>query len=380
MRGIFALKRLVNYVFRKKNKKKPKRYYEAIKIRESLNLPETEDRGNRKAQGDRPMNNLKGRLLAAYRKKYEENLHQYIGACKISEYLNLTKEEHGLNYWKTHGLLMELKRDGYLEQSFRSGFRLKKELVIVEEVEESLKEKMLKTFKHLKQVHVERKKSTQNLYCNRTNQVAVCIKTSKAYPNDPTKKYWYTLTHGEKPFLEQYKKSYVFLGCLDNCNTAYLIPFHDYKEYFLKCSTTQTGWHININHKLYWFPSKAEEIDLSQFKVQLLSDENIEGLGSESNISGATEITAPWYKDETKEQSKTGGKLEVDLIRELEEKHKKLFSIKENTERLKKDMVGLCKETERLKQDMRDLSKDVSDLYCDYIEVIHKQKKNREAS
>ncbi|MDE0118570.1 MAG: hypothetical protein OXM55_00995 [Bdellovibrionales bacterium] len=30
--------------------------------------------------------------------------------------------------------------------------------------------------------------------------------------------------------------------------------------------------------------------------------------------------------------------------------------------------------TERLKKDMRDLSKDISDLYHDYIEVIHKQK------
>ncbi|MDE0517934.1 MAG: hypothetical protein OXH36_00035 [Bdellovibrionales bacterium] len=71
-------------------------------------------------------NNLKSRLLNAYRKKYEENPHKYIGACKISKYLNLSEKEHGEKYWITHGLLLELKGEGYLEQLFRHGFRLKK--------------------------------------------------------------------------------------------------------------------------------------------------------------------------------------------------------------------------------------------------------------
>ena len=132
--------------------------------------------------------------------------------------------------------------------------------------EENLKKKILKTFEKLKQVHLKRKKQTRNLYFDSINQAVVCIKTSKAYALSFTQKYWYTLTHREKSFLENYKNSYVFLGCLDNSNTAYLIPFHKYKKCFLNCDTTQTGWHIRINHKLYWYFSEEENINLSKFE------------------------------------------------------------------------------------------------------------------
>ena len=195
--------------------------------------------------------------------------------------------------------------------------------------EESLKEKMLKTFRHLKQVHVGREKSKRNLYFNNIHQVAVCIKTSKVHLDNPIQKYWYTLNFGEKSFLEKYKNSYLFLGCLDNSNTAYLIPFHSYKRCF---DTAETRWHININHQLYWRCSKGEDINLSQFKVPLLLSEE------------------------------TGCNRETDLLKALEKKHKKLFDI--------------MKKTERLKTDIRDLSEYVEELYIEYLDLINKHKKS----
>ncbi len=209
--------------------------------------------------------------------------------------------------------------------------------------EESLKEKILETFRHLKQVHVGREKSKRNLYFNNIHQVAVCIKTSKVHLDNPTQKYWYTVTSGEKSFLEKYKNSYLFLGCLDNSNTAYLIPFHSYKRCF---DTAETRWHININHQLYWRCSKGEDINLSQFKVPLLLSEE------------------------------TGCNREIDLLKALEKKHKKLFSITKKTERLKTEMVDLCKEAERLKTDIRDLFEYVTELYIEYLDLINKHKKN----
>jgi len=74
---------------------------------------------------------------------------------------------------------------------------------------------------------------------------------------------------GGKSFLDRYKKSYVFLGCLDNYKTAYLIGFPENKKYFLNCDTTQTGWHIRINHRLYWYFPKEPDINLSKFEQSL---------------------------------------------------------------------------------------------------------------
>ena len=51
---------------------------------------------------------------------------EYKGACKASHILNLIEEEHGHNYWKTHGFLLELTENGHLEQKRGSGFRYKR--------------------------------------------------------------------------------------------------------------------------------------------------------------------------------------------------------------------------------------------------------------
>ena len=135
--------------------------------------------------------------------------------------------------------------------------------------EEKLKKKMLKTFEYLKKAHLTKQKRTQNLYFDSINQTALCIKTSKSYTHQFAQKYWYTLTPPDKIFLEGAKKSYVFLGCLDNSNTAYLIPFHKYKKNFLNCNITRTGWHVRINHELHWCFSKEPDISLSQFAQPL---------------------------------------------------------------------------------------------------------------
>ena len=73
------------------------------------------------------MNELKSRLLNGYKKLYKKNPEEYNGAMRISIYLKLSKKEHGDKYWKAHGLLLELKKDGFLEQKFNHGFRFKKQ-------------------------------------------------------------------------------------------------------------------------------------------------------------------------------------------------------------------------------------------------------------
>ena len=72
------------------------------------------------------MNDLKKRLLNAYKEIHKKTPKEYNGAMKISIYLKLSKKEHGSRYWKTHKHLLELKKDGYLEQKFGYGFRFRK--------------------------------------------------------------------------------------------------------------------------------------------------------------------------------------------------------------------------------------------------------------
>ena len=69
------------------------------------------------------MNDLKKRLLEHYKQLYKEKPYKYKGACKVSRDLNLSKEEHGYNYWNVHSLLQDLQRDGDLEQKEGFGFR-----------------------------------------------------------------------------------------------------------------------------------------------------------------------------------------------------------------------------------------------------------------
>ena len=74
----------------------------------------------------RDKHTLKSRLLKEYKILYKKDPTEFYGACKISKRLNLSEKEHGAKYWKTHGLLLELKKDGFLEQSPNGkGFRYK---------------------------------------------------------------------------------------------------------------------------------------------------------------------------------------------------------------------------------------------------------------
>ena len=112
----------------------------------------------------------------------------------------------------------------------------------------------------------------KSLWFDDSGKTKICIITSKSYPSSFVQKYWFTLTESEKDFLDDSQTGYVFLGFLDNNQSAYLIPFFDYKKYFLNCDTTETGWHIRINHDLKWYFSKNESqiIDLLKFQISLI--------------------------------------------------------------------------------------------------------------
>ena len=131
-----------------------------------------------------------------------------------------------------------------------------------------LKQRMLKTFEKLENIKLNRKSSS--LWFDDINKVRVCIMTSQPYPQ--TSRYWFTLTDTRKSFLDEAQKTYVFLGFLDDKQSAYLIPYTDYKEHFLSCNITDTGKHITINHKLEWyFPqNNSPRINLLQFKKALI--------------------------------------------------------------------------------------------------------------
>ena len=130
-----------------------------------------------------------------------------------------------------------------------------------------LKKKMVETFEHLKGIKLERK--SQNLWFY-SNEMKLCVMTSKTHLFSGRQKYWYTLTYSAQEFLDPAKTGYVFLGCLDNNKTAYLIPFVKYKKHFLDCDTTETGWHIRINHQLQWYFQNKQNINLLQFEKTLI--------------------------------------------------------------------------------------------------------------
>ncbi len=138
-----------------------------------------------------------------------------------------------------------------------------------------LKQKIAKTFEKLKNIKLNKK--SDSLWFDDSDKVRLCIMTSRSYPSSHTQKYWFTLTESEKDFLDDSQKGYVFLGFLDNNQSAYLIPFFDYKECFLNCDITDTGWHIRINHQLKWYFSKNEyqDIDLLKFEVSLTVVEEV---------------------------------------------------------------------------------------------------------
>ncbi len=150
-----------------------------------------------------------------------------------------------------------------------------------------LKQKMVKTFEVFKDIKLN--KNSQKLWLDHSEKTRLCIMTSKShsssklYPPSSSLKYWFTLTKSAKDFLDNAQTGYVFLGFLDDNQSAYLIPFFDYKEYFLSCNTTETGWHIRINHKLKWCFSKNEyqNIDLLKFKIPLTV---VEAIDTELNL------------------------------------------------------------------------------------------------
>ena len=69
---------------------------------------------------------LKQRLLNAYKSLYKSDPSQFVGAMKIGSPLKLSKKEQGHNFYGVHKILKELERDGSLEQKTDSGFRYKK--------------------------------------------------------------------------------------------------------------------------------------------------------------------------------------------------------------------------------------------------------------
>ena len=252
-------------------------------------------------------------LLKAILEFFRTYQNELFTAKKITE---LFKLDRGHNYWYAHGLLKELEISGKLEQDHGRGFKylppsksaeisaeaikfddtrwkqevmdrlnklekavysasssfIKKKKINMNEsgkiqydLSEKIKEKMLKTFKCLKQTGLE--KSKQQSYFNKANQIALCIKISKLHSANDS--HWYTLTSTEKKFLESFKNSYVFLGFRDNEKIAYLIPFSEYREDFLSCNQSKAGWHIHINHKLQWCVSSMRKIELSLFEQSL---------------------------------------------------------------------------------------------------------------
>ena len=65
-------------------------------------------------------------LKRSYEELYEEDPDQYEGAVRISDRLQIPEEERGHNCYEIHGILLELKEEGFLEQDLNYGFRLSK--------------------------------------------------------------------------------------------------------------------------------------------------------------------------------------------------------------------------------------------------------------
>ena len=71
------------------------------------------------------MNDLKRRLLEAYKKMYKNDPEEYRGAVKISREIGLTEKEYGSHHGKAHNYLKQLVKEGFLEHKRGSGFRYK---------------------------------------------------------------------------------------------------------------------------------------------------------------------------------------------------------------------------------------------------------------
>ena len=75
---------------------------------------------------DKFLNKMREKIekILAFLKKHPE---KYFGAGAIDRELGF---DRGYNSWPTHGLLLELKKEGILEQKENSGFRIKREEIL----------------------------------------------------------------------------------------------------------------------------------------------------------------------------------------------------------------------------------------------------------
>ena len=211
------------------------------------------------------VSNLNKEVFQKYKDTSIQNLEQIIDGKCPDESMNCNKEG-----WKQE-IMDRLNKLEKAVCSDSPSFIKDKEIDMNKSdkikyyLSEKIKDQMLETFKHLKQTELTKEKQH---YFNKANQIALCIKISKLHPNN-SQQYWYTLTSAEKDFLEGFKNSYIFLGFRNNKKTAYLIPFYEYRNDFLICNQTKTGWHIHINHKLQWCVPSRQKIELSLFEVPL---------------------------------------------------------------------------------------------------------------
>lgn len=66
---------------------------------------------------------MRRKILDKYESLHKDNPSAFYGACKISKLLKIPKEDCGWKYFGIHGVLLELKAEGFLEQRYKRGFR-----------------------------------------------------------------------------------------------------------------------------------------------------------------------------------------------------------------------------------------------------------------
>ena len=100
-----------------------------------------------------------------------------------------------------------------------------------EEGHKQLKQKMLRTFESRKNIKLS--KRSRNLYFDKISNIGLCVMISKEHDkNEQNHKYWFTLTAGQKKFLNDSREGYVFLGFLDNYQKACLVPYKEHRKSF----------------------------------------------------------------------------------------------------------------------------------------------------
>ena len=93
-----------------------------------------------------------------------------------------------------------------------------------------LRQKMIKTFERLKGQSLEKK--SRALWFNRKYRLCAMISKDHSDIEYYPQKYWFTLIKNQKQFLNNAEKSYVFLGFLDNDQSACLVPYNPHRKKF----------------------------------------------------------------------------------------------------------------------------------------------------